>query len=285
MTFKKLALVTAIACAPMASFGVESLDDAALSAATGQDGLAIGLDLSVNTDTIIHDTDGIDAAYQTLYGFAGAIVVTGLDLQATGIEVEIDAGDDVIGTTANAPTLNVHVNLANGVTLQTGTVGVANSNRDNSAWGATGTVNVLNNMTVSVGATDLNIQLGNEPQGAMISIVADVTNGLTLNNLGITDAGGTATYTGGTIGASVVTLMNNNDPTMLSVNMGINVVDNGGVSGNGGLRIDINQLGDAVNGMDVRIERQYLGTVAAGYVGDVEVVGLDLTGAIIISGK
>jgi len=60
MTFKKLALVTAIASAPFSAFAAESLDDSILGSVTGQDGIAISLGLDVTTNAIIHDTDGID---------------------------------------------------------------------------------------------------------------------------------------------------------------------------------------------------------------------------------
>ena len=274
MTFKKLALAAAIATVPMASFAVESLDDATLSAATGQDGLAINLDLAVTTNTLIHDKDGIDAAYQASYGSAGAIVISNMAINATGVIVEIDAGDDSSTTSLTAPVLNVNVNLSNGLTLETGTIGVGNSNRDDGAWGAVGTVNIMNNMTISVGATSLNIQLGNEPQGAMIRINAAISGGLTMNNMGITDA----SVGGGTLGSASMTLIDTGGGPDLSVDADINITATG-------LQIDVNQLGTLVGGMDVQIVDQYLGNPAL-IVGDVEMQGLNLAGTVItISGK
>ena len=274
MTFKKLALAAAIATVPMASFAVESLDDATLSAATGQDGLAINLDLAVTTNTLIHDKDGIDAAYQASYGSAGAIVISNMAINATGVIVEIDAGDDSSTTSLTAPVLNVNVNLSNGLTLETGTIGVGNSNRDDGAWGAVGTVNIKNNITISVGATSLNIQLGNEPQGAMIRINAAISGGLTMNNMGITDA----SVGGGTLGSASMTLIDTGGGPDLSVDADINITATG-------LQIDVNQLGTLVGGMDVQIVDQYLGNPAL-IVGDVEMQGLNLAGTVItISGK
>lgn len=269
MTFKKLALAAAIASVPMASFAVEVMDDEALASATGQDGIAINLNLAINTNTIIHDTDGIDAAYQASYGSAGAIVITGMDIQASGVVVEVDAGDDSDTTSFTAPVLNVNVNLTSGITLQTGTIGVANSRRDDGAWGTDGvTTNILSNMTIAVGATDLNIQLGNEPQGAMIRIDAVITGGLTMNNMALNDAN-----SGGALGSAAMTLIDAGGGPNLTVDVDINIDA-------GGLVVDINTLN-----MDIQITDQYLGT-AATVIGDVEMQGLNLSGTqITISGK
>lgn len=277
MTFKKLALVTAIACAPAATFAVESLDDTALSATTGQDGIQITLDVDVTTNVIVHDMDGISSSYQASYANAGAIVITGLDVLASGIVVQVDAGD-VTGTadaTAAAPVLNVNVDLTGGLTLITGTIGVGNSNRDDTGnpWGNTGNTVLIDSATVTIGQTDMNIQLGSEPQGNMVDFSATITSGLTISGFGITDA----SVGGGTIGGSTMTLIDTGGSN-LNVDIGIDIT-------NSGLVIDIQSLGHTVNGMDVRIEDQYLGN-SGSIVGDVEIQGLRLAGtAVTISGK
>lgn len=275
MTFKKLALVSAIAIAPMASFAVESLDDATLSATTGQDGISIGLDLAVTTNTIVHDKDGFTTPTGT-YTSDGAIVITGMSVAANGVQVTIDAGDSDVTTSHTAPVLNVNVNLTGGVTLQTGSIAVANSNRDDGTWGvATGAVTVMNNMTVSVGATALNIQLGNEEQGAMIRVDANITGGLTIGGMGITDAGGA--ISGGTLGSTSMTMVDAGG-TDLNVDADIDISA-------AGLVISINELGTLVGGMDVHIVDQYIGN-AASIIGDIEMQGLNLAGTqITISGN
>lgn len=287
MTFKKLALASAIACAPMAALAVESLDDADLSATTGQDGLTLTLDLNLSTDTIIHDTDGITGITGvTSYANAGAIVISGMSIVANDVTVTIDAGDEegtVNGTSHAAPMLNVNVNLSTGVTLVTGDIGVANSNRDNAgAWGidSAGSVGIMNSMTVSLGATQLNVQLGSEQQGAttggttaMIHILASINGGIQLGNMGLNDAN-----SGGTIGSTLTTLADHNG-TSLFVDVEVNV-------NTSGLELYINRLGDAVDGMDVRIEDMYLGSTSAGIIGDIEMQRLNLNGtSITISGN
>jgi len=277
MNFKKLALVTAIACVPAATFAVESLDDADLAATSGQDGIELDLNLNVSTNAIVHDTDGIDASFATSYGAAGAIVITGMSVATNGVHVEIDAGD-VNGTadgSATAPVLNVNVELTNSVTLNTGSIGVANSNRDDTGtpWGYNTNNVLINNSSVTIGATDLNIQLSAaEPQGNMILIQAAISSGLTLTNFGVNDVTSL-----GTLGATSMTLVDNGGSD-LTVDVGIDIAT-------AGLTIDINQLGSG-SGIDVQIVDQYLGTTTSGIIGDVEMQGLNLAGTLItISGK
>ena len=282
MTFKKLALVTAIAAAPVSAFAVDSLDDAMLSGVTGQDGIAINLNLDVTTDVIIHDTDGIDNV-STTYSFDGAIVMSGVRIAtgAGGVNIEIDAGDTSTAS-GTAPVLNVFVDVAANTVIETGDLTVGNSNRDDSGWGIeAGTESgiIMQNATITLGQTDLNIQLGNEAQGNMIRIDTEITNGIQISNSALVDAGGS--LTGGVIGSGNMTILDNGG-TNLTADVGVDVTT-------AGLVITLNQLGDAATGMDIRIERQYLGTTTLGYIGDVELTGIVLDNpgfnTITISGK
>lgn len=279
MTFKKLALVTAIAAAPMSAFAVESLDDSMLAGVTGQDGVAINLDLNVTTDVIIHDTDGIDNV-STTYSFDGAIIITGAGINTGpgGIRIEIDAGDSSTAS-GTAPVLNVNVAIAAGTTIQTGDLTVGNSNRDDGAWGfEAGTQSgvIMQNAAITLGATVANIQLGNEAQGNMIQVDTVITGGIQVANSALLDAGGS--ITGGAIGAALTTILDNGGGN-LTVDVGVDVDVNGVI-------ITVNQLGNAATGFDMRIERQYVGTTTLGYIGDVELTGVNLNGSTItLSGK
>ena len=187
-------------------------------------------------------------------------------------------------TPSTAPVLNVGVSMPDGLTLQTGDISVANSNRDDGAWGIdttnqTGTI--LQSTSISLGAgTSLNIQLGNEPQGNMIALASTITSGLTIgtggdftDNLSVTDAGGTVT--GGVIGASAMTIVDNGG-TDLTLNVGVDANADG-------LVIDLS----GQSAMDIRMEDVFLGTADAAHtLGDVELVGLDLsTTSLTITGK
>lgn len=282
MTFKKLALATAIAVAPMGAFAVDLLDDSTMGDVTGQDGIQISLGLDVTTDVLVHDLDGIDPGFTTPAGvhtFAGAIVMSGVRIATPvgqNLVVEIDAGDSANTTTE--PTLNVNVSIPSGTVLETGVLTVANSNRDNASGWGTGTLSaaIMNNATVTLGSVALNIQLGNEPQGNMVAINTTITSGLSISNFGLNDAGGS--ISGGTIGAGQMSIVNNGGGN-LDVDVGVDV------DASRGLVITINQLG-AGSGIDVRLERQYLGTTTLGYIGDIELRGVNLdNNTIAVSGK
>lgn len=280
MTFKKIALVTAIAAAPFSAFAAESLDDATLSGVTGQDGIAINLGLNVTTNAIIHDTDGIDNV-STAYSFDGAIIVTGLNINTQGndIRVEVDAGDSstAVGT---APVLNINVAIPTGTTIQTGTLRVGNSNRDDAGWGyEAGSVSgvIMSNATITLGATTANIQLGNEAQGNMIQVDTVITGGVSIANSTLYDAGGV--LTGGVVGSSNIQILDNGGAD-LTVDAGMDI------TATDGLLITLNQVGNAATGFDMRIERLYLGTTTLGYLGDVELTAVNLNGSTVsISGK
>lgn len=284
MTFKKIALVTAIAAAPFSAFAAESLDDAMLSGVTGQDGIAINLGLNVTTNAIIHDTDGIDNV-STTHSFDGAIIVTGLNIDTNTvlggeIRVEIDAGDSSTAS-GTAPVLNINVAIPTGTTIQTGTLRVGNSNRDDaSGWSyEAGSVSgvIMSNATITLGATTANIQLGNEAQGNMIQVDTVITGGVSIANSTLNDAGGV--LTGGVIGSSNIQILDNGGSD-LTVDVGMDV------TATDGLLITLNQVGNAATGFDMRIERLYLGTTTLGYLGDVELTGVNLNGSTVsISGK
>lgn len=273
MTFKKLALASAIAMVPAVGFSAESLDDSTLSGVTGQDGIEINISTTnpVGGDIYVHDTDGITAV-STTYSFDGAIVIDGFSINGS-IDIEIDAGDS--SQAGSDPVLQVNISIPT-ATLVTGDISVANSQRDDAstAWGInTQTGVILSSMTIVLAGVDMNVQLGNEPQGNMIALSSTITGGVSISNFALNDAN-----SGGAIGASSILALDNGG-TDLGLDVGIDATT-------AGLVIDVNQIGDATNGMDVRITDQYLGTTTAGIVGDVTVVGLNLNGSVItISGK
>lgn len=269
--FKKLALVTAIAAAPISGFAMEALDDVSLSGVTGQDGILIELGNDISADIIIHDKDGFAGA-----GNAGAIVLAGFQqsLNGNSIEIAIDAGYDSAAA-ANGAALNVEVTLPANIVLDLGTVQVAKSNRETGGWGVTDAVNVLTLGQLTMGTTTLNIQLGNEYQGNMIALNTTITGGVNLNNFSVIDAGGT--ISGGELFIDTLSLVDNGGSN-LTVDQGIDIDADG-------LVITVNTLGSA-NGADLRLSNLRLGSAAnGGVLGDIEIQRLDLTGTIRITGK
>lgn len=278
MTFKKLALASAIAMVPAVGFSVEVLDDAVLGDVTGQDGIEMSISTAgITSDIYLHDKDGLGAAGianvagSTAYSFDGAIVIDNFSYAGT-VNIAIDAGDNAVGPTG-APVLNVNVSIPT-ATIVTGAISVANSQRDESGWGiGTQTGTILNTMTIAMSNLSMNIQLGNEPQGNMIQITSTVTGGLTINSFALNDAN-----SGGAIGASTV-LVTDNAGTDLGLDVNVDATA-------AGLVIDVDSIGTLAGGMDIKMSDVYLGSVGAGIVGDVTVVGLNLAGSTItISGK
>lgn len=270
--FKKLALATAIASLPVSGFAMEAMDDGDLAGVTGQDGISISLGTDIAADIIIHDTDGFGAQNDS-----GAIILSGFNqsLGGNNITLDIDAGND--GT--NGTALQIAVSLPSSLSINLGTVQVADSNRTTAGgnWGTTGAATTVMTLgTLDLGATTLNIQLGTEYQGSMIAMNTTITGGISLTNFSISDAGGA--ISGGDIFMSNLSILDNGG-TNLTIDQDIDVDATD-------LVITVNQMGDAVNGADVRITDLTLGDSAtAPALGDVEIVGLDLTGTIRISGK
>lgn len=288
MTFKKLALAAAIAAVPVAGFSVETLEDADLGSVTGQDGIEIDINIGVagisTTNIYLHDTDGLSAGAGVIspsYSYDGAIVISGMNIGVGGaaIELRIDAGDNA-QSSLGAPILNIAVALPSVLTINTGSLRVANSQIDDatSARGihtATGTI--LNSMEIELGSTSLNIQLGNEAQtgsvaGAdMIVMSAVVTGGILISNFALSDVNST-----GAIGAASINLSNAGASADLNVAVDANVTA-------AGLEIAVGTLG--TGGMDIEIVDFYLGT-STDVIGDISILGLNLTGTtVVISGK
>lgn len=269
MNFKKNLLVAAMGLSlPFAAGAVEVLDEDALDAVTGQDGISIEISMDMLVDAIVHDTDGFAGQLND-----GAIVIEGMQVTTAAgnpVTVNIDAGDSVAAG-AGTPALNIEVVISGSTVITTGTLSVANSQRDNAgAWGyEPGTAAlILDNSTITLGDTTLNIQLGNEPQGHMVHLATAITGGLSVSNLGVSDSG--AGHNGKiTVGTLTVLDAGGTD---LTLDVGIDVVDDApSATVPAALMITTNQLGDATNGLNVRMERVSLGVgPLATVIGDVE---------------
>lgn len=279
MGFKKLAIAAAVASAPMSALALEPMQDEALSAVTGRDGITIGLATDITAGLKIHDKDGAVGA--TGATGAGAIVIDGFGITRANatdqITIDIDADG---GAAAAAPFLNIEVGLPTGIQVALGTIGVAASDRP-TTWTTSNTVTgVVNLGTVTLGATTLNIQLGNEPQGNMISLDTTITGGVSLTGFSVTDAGGT--ITGGSLSTDLSVV--NTGGTDLTVTTGINIGDGTSATGANGLVIGLDGIGGTASGIDVRMANLTLGGTTAAALGDVELINLQLSGNLVISG-
>ncbi|MNZ07019.1 hypothetical protein D3C78_237870 [compost metagenome] len=279
--FTKLALVSSLAISANA-MAMQSMDDAALSAATGQDGINIGIALGAGGITIdkvfIHDNDGLDPAtgITGAAATAGAIVVSGVsvtqvDQTANLLDLKIDS----VGASGNnGAFLNVAANVG-AVDVSVGSIGVGTSGTLNTTTAVRGITEtapteIISGLDLSLGAISANVQLGATPQGAMIKVNSSLQGGLTLSNFGINDAAG-----GGEIFLDKVMVRGAGNTTGdLDVDANISVVPTG-------LKIQNN----SAQGMNVYVQGVHLGSSTAASIGDVEIQGLNVgTSTITISG-
>lgn len=276
MSFKKLALVTAMFAATSGAFAMEAMDEESLAATTGQDGITINLATSANLNVIIHDKDGLTGTAQAGFANSGAILLSGITIDNgvantdANIGITIDAGASVAA--ANDATLNIGITTG-ALRVGLGALSVANSAREGGVgWGidaGTQSATLINLGSISTSGVAMNIQLGNEPQGDLIALNTTLTNGLTLTGVGLNDVN-----SGGSISVGTLAVSDAGASAVLVVDLGINATATG-------LTVRVDTLG--TGGMDVTMANVVLGGGAS--IGDVEINGLNLTGdTITISG-
>lgn len=218
--FTQLALVSAIAVSGNA-MAMQALDDAQLSATTGQDGITLTIKPPVKAFTgltagrggviaidhiYVHDNDGLAAA-DGGSDTSGAITLDGFAIAGNQpIVVKIDADGNGAGAGNGNAFLNVNVALPSELVIRTGDIGVAASNRvAGTAASVRGVLtknsHILDTIDVKLGGAVMNIQLGNEVQAGstgtgnattMIKLSGSVTNGISITGLSLDDNSGVA---------------------------------------------------------------------------------------------
>ncbi|MCH7379514.1 MULTISPECIES: DUF6160 family protein [Acinetobacter] len=298
--FTKLALVSSMAISANA-MAMQSMDDAALSAATGQDGINIGLGISSVTidKLLIHDTDGYannSGAAGTIgsggTGVAGAIVVNNVSVtpntaallpshNLADLKIDTDAGTTATGgafLNVAAKVSGLNISLGKIEVAASGTQGTTNIQR-----GTTGAANeILSGLTLKTGTMDANIQLGAAPQGAMIMLNTTMAGGLEITNLGIKDkstigqqtSGAVASTLAGEIRLDSIKVADNGSNDM-TVKANVSVVGESVAGANDGFLRIVSQ--SPANGTDIYIKGVHLGSATAGSIGDVEIQGLKTT--------
>lgn len=268
MSFKKLALVSAMFAATSGAFAMEALDEEAMAATTGQDGISIGIQTTapITMNQIIHDGDGYNA------GDAGAIVITGMSVDASAAPINIVIDAD--GGGASGSFLNI--NIATGaLSINTGDISVAESNGVGVAVTDQSAV-LLSSSTIAVDSVELNIQLGAEPQGAMIRMQNTVVGGgLTISNFSLNDT----SVGGGSIGVGTITMKDwgaTGFAGLATADLTIGDVLVDVVAGTG-LEVQLVSIGGA-NGLYQSMENVTLGGTT---LGDIEITGLVLSGTTI----
>ncbi|WP_445116402.1 putative pilus system protein FilA [Acinetobacter sp. WZC-1] len=280
--FTQLALVSAVAISSNA-MALQAMDDSALSATTGQDGISIGIGISkVQIDNLnVFDGDGLATTAGTppvsTAGAAGAInltdVVVSAPLNAAGtgpdttrmlashnladLKIDTDGGN-------GAPFLNVAAAVS-GLDIHLGPIYVAEATQDSTTGlytadtGASSTrAEILSGLSLKTGITTANIQLGNTPQGAMIKLDGSMIGGLEISNLSLKDASAGG---GGSIVMGKIKV-NDTGSTDLALNADVAVRPEG------------LQITAMKNAQDIYIQNIRLGSASSSSIGDVQVSGL-----------
>ncbi|WP_168408801.1 putative pilus system protein FilA [Acinetobacter indicus] len=304
-TFTKLALVSSMALSANA-FAMQAMDDSALSATTGQDGLSIGIGISkIEIEKLfIHDNDGLNGTIDN----AGAIVIKGngtgltatkgvvitapLDLtnpsspvvdesrtiashNLADLKIDSDAGTGggnsaFINIAADVSGLDIYIGeigvTASGVQGSASTTSALRRGGDENNYNA-----IISGLSLKTGPMSANIQLGAAPQGAMIKLNTTMLGGLEINNLGILDnsTANTERAAGEIFIESIkIADANAND---LSINQDISVYGASLTNPDEKGYIQIVSHGGA---KDHYIKGVHLGSKAAASIGDVEIQGM-----------
>lgn len=262
-TLTKLALVSAMTLSGHA-MALESLDDEALSSATGQDGITISITGDITMDYMaVVDRDGLTpAGYGITTPEAGAIVVgdasNGLAIRpdAGGIKLVIDADGN-----AGVPVLNINADLGDTV-VEGVNLAVASVGGDNTGATIANRAEVLSLGNIELNGLTANIQLGNQAQGAMINVQSTITGGLTLSDFALKG-------TNGDIGFGAVTITDNAD-TNLTLDLDIDPTATGlSITG--------------INNMDIAASNLRFGDTNAAALGALYISNLSV-GDVTISG-
>lgn len=267
--FQKLVLATAILAASSGAFAMEAMDEESMSATTGQDGLTITMDTTL-TDLAIKYIDRDGVAGSTDYTNAGAIVigdaVNGINVSATGLTIDIDAGGSTVAGTDNGMLqIKVGTSVDTIIGLQSVDISVAEATATGSALVGTTTpiisFDATAQLTIAATPNLMTIQLGNEDQGAMIKLNANLGN-VSLTGMSINDAN-----SGGSIAIGTLSLAS------LNVVASVDVVAGG---------LQINTAGTTIG--EVGIENLRLGDATQPIVGDIYLSNLNPSTTMTIRG-
>lgn len=307
--FTKLALVSSMAISANA-MAMQAMDDAALSSATGQDGINIGIGAGLNgdlatfmgsdpattkgilvTDLYVHDNGGLSNT-ATFNGVnlggtdtSGAIHIAGLGLQATAgadnfdgsastnlINLSIDTDAGTAG--AGGAFLNVGANVA-ALRVKVGAISVGASGLTNGATATTGPT--LNNTVADVrrGTTGAENEILTGLTLDMGKVAANV-------QLGATPQGAMVLVKSSLSGLDITDLGIKDAASGGQIYLdGIHVRGAGGTAIDVDLGIKVKSTGleitnNSVAGNDIYVKGVHLGAQANASIGDVEVQGLKL---------
>lgn len=289
--FTKLALVSAVAVSGSA-MAMESMDDSALSSATGQDGISIGLGISkIAIESLyIHDNDGLAlVGTAAVAGQAGPPVVPGVPASADYNGGTSKAGAITITGTGSA-TINGGANFTDGIVIAANTAALLPSHNfaditidSDAGTGTNGAfLNIgakVSGLNIYVGKIGVAKSNGTGATGATRGIIAGSNNTI-INGLSLTTGVTTANIQ---LGATPQGAMINLSGKMTG---GLQINDLGIVDNAGGGQITIGKLSLADhNGTDlttnakVKVTPDGLAITAMDTASDLYISNISLSGS------
>ena len=302
---------------PVLAWGLTPLEETQLADVVGQDGVTITIDSpGYIWDQVIYDRDGVpDDGFgvarvlgiptSLVPGAEAAIVMKGIGLTHTGPMVwTVDAGQSSVG-----PVLNINLDIPDNTVLHLPDLQLSkplvtggwelDPNNTKTIMSAGTTISP--GITVTLGATNLNMQLGNVAQEVIVDgttyrplLLTDLTikQGLYIENQTIADASNPAspTYDACGPGANEIcaytvdhVYVNDNSGTLAATKGTSNLTAKGlGMSiTSGGLMFVVDQLGyrDGLgvdHGINVQMENVHMGDATVPGMGNAYLKGLQL---------
>jgi hypothetical protein len=114
-----------------------------------------------------------------------------------------------------------------------------------------------------------------------LNILADafIKDGVSINHIGLRDAGGS--INGGSIMINSLKITDHNSAD-LTAKLAVNIEQPRRGDNFGGVLLSLKQLGHAVNGADIAISNLRVGSDEAADIGDVQIMGLNINGSSIL---
>ncbi|MDI1303120.1 MAG: hypothetical protein PSX71_14550 [bacterium] len=283
--FKGMLLVSAMAVLASSAFAMESMDDSAMSDAVGQDGIDIYANLNIGAagTTVLTYTDTNGFASTPSYAFSGDLNIRGFKVVGT-VKTTID-----VGSTTAGPQSALQIGISSALLTTTiGSIDVCKTPGAGICAAGTSVITMpVGGVAIAVTNFNLNLQLGNSPQGHMGLLSSTAPIAITIgsgaaNQVIVKDANNTNGGIG--IGQLALTGIDLGDGTTVAKSTFIDMcsstvtVNCGGVAAPGLL---ISFGATTMNNVGVTITKLTLGDTSAtpsNPIGNVTLTNLDLSG-------
>lgn len=206
LQYKKI--IVALACSMVTGqiLALQTLNDDLMAHITGQDGLTIQFQTDEITieKVLWHDNDGLQPVLGNSHGVlvpqAGALVLNNIKITPDNylspfaeLRMDVDGGAGV-----QAAMLNIGMDLA-AMNISVESIGVGQSESEptlgvntTARRGISRERKILDGFVISLGETNMNIQLGHLPNGNFMTVYGKIEDGISISNLNVIADGASA---------------------------------------------------------------------------------------------